>query len=165
MRTAHSTIHQAVTRQRAMACLQAKLLEKRQRLLERMETELAEPVEPAGVPGDAADMAHSTLARESSFEIGSLDFNTVAQIDHVLRRIESGRYGVCEDCGKRIPEARLSILPFACLCIECKKRDEQETENREMEAAFETLDLPGDDESETREMECRQEIVRGNCVA
>ena len=98
-----------------------------------MEAEATEPAEPAGVPGDPADMAHSVSARETSYEIGSVESRTVAQIDYMLQRIDSGKYGICEDCGKRIPAARLRAMPFAYLCVECKQRDEQADEMGEAE--------------------------------
>ena len=44
----------------------------------------------------------------------------VAEIDAALARVESGTYGLCEACGKPIPEARLEVLPEATLCVSCK---------------------------------------------
>ena len=38
-----------------------------------------------------------------------------------LELIKKGRYGVCERCGKDIPQARLELVPEARYCIECKK--------------------------------------------
>jgi DnaK suppressor protein len=40
-------------------------------------------------------------------------------IDRALARIESGDYGVCEECGERIPLERLRALPAAALCVPC----------------------------------------------
>ncbi len=161
MRTEHSILHNPVMRQRRMAYIRGKLLETRRRLLERMEAELTEPAEPAGVPGDPADVAHSVSARETSYEIGSVESRAVAQIDYVLRRIDSGKYGICEDCGKRIPPARLRAMPFAYLCVECKQRDEQADETSEGETAMEALDLGELGEGDTSERESQQETIRG----
>jgi phage/conjugal plasmid C-4 type zinc finger TraR family protein len=44
----------------------------------------------------------------------------VVEIDAALARVESGSYGLCEACGKPIPEARLEVLPEATLCVSCK---------------------------------------------
>ncbi|MGO8705561.1 MAG: TraR/DksA family transcriptional regulator [Candidatus Brocadiia bacterium] len=162
MRTEHSTIHNPLMRQRRMAYIRGKLLETRRRLLERMEAELTEPAEPAGVPGDPADMAHSVSARETSYEIGSVESRTVAQIDYMLQRIDSGKYGICEDCGKRIPAARLRAMPFAYLCVECKQRDEQADEMGEAETAVESLGLGELGDGDTGEVESRQETIRGS---
>ena len=162
MRTEHRAIHNPVMRQRRMAYIRGKLLETRRRLLERMEAELTEPDEPAGVPGDPADMAHSVSARETSYEIGSVESRTVAQIDYMLHRIDSGKYGICEDCGKRIPPARLRAMPFAYLCVECKQRDERADEESESEATIESLDLDELAGGDTGEAESRHETIRGS---
>jgi len=38
-----------------------------------------------------------------------------------LEKIEKGRYGNCEKCGKEIDEKRLKISPEARFCLNCKK--------------------------------------------
>lgn len=42
-----------------------------------------------------------------------------------LRRIQDGTYGVCLDCGKRIPAARLSVKPEASRCVSCQSEYEE----------------------------------------
>jgi len=32
-----------------------------------------------------------------------------------------GKYGICEKCGKEIPEERLKVSPEARFCLKCKK--------------------------------------------
>lgn len=44
----------------------------------------------------------------------------VAEIDAALGRVEAGTYGLCEACGKPIPEPRLEVVPEATLCVTCK---------------------------------------------
>ena len=44
----------------------------------------------------------------------------VAEIDAALARVDAGSYGLCEACGKPIPEARLEVVPEATLCVSCK---------------------------------------------
>jgi DnaK suppressor protein len=39
--------------------------------------------------------------------------------------MDTGAFGICERCGKKITVARLEALPFAALCIECKSREER----------------------------------------
>ena len=51
------------------------------------------------------------LDREMSLEL--------KQIEHVLKRIEAGRYLDCEKCREPIGEKRLEALPYASLCISC----------------------------------------------
>ncbi|MBF0345084.1 MAG: TraR/DksA family transcriptional regulator [Nitrospirae bacterium] len=47
------------------------------------------------------------------------------KIDEALRKINNGSYGICEDCGGFINEARLKVLPYATMCVECKEKREK----------------------------------------
>ena len=42
-------------------------------------------------------------------------------IDLALEKIKKGKYGICEKCGKEIPEERLKVSPEARFCLRCKK--------------------------------------------
>ncbi len=46
-------------------------------------------------------------------------------VDHALRKVERGTYGICENCGNEIDPARLRAIPHAVLCIDCKARAER----------------------------------------
>ncbi len=35
-------------------------------------------------------------------------------------RLDEGSYGICVDCGRNIPKARLNALPETARCIECQ---------------------------------------------
>jgi RNA polymerase-binding transcription factor DksA len=39
-------------------------------------------------------------------------------------RLREGGYGICEDCGCRIPRRRLQAIPTATLCVQCQERRE-----------------------------------------
>lgn len=43
----------------------------------------------------------------------------LSEISKALKKIEEGKYGKCEKCGKPIPEERLSAIPEARFCINC----------------------------------------------
>jgi len=47
-----------------------------------------------------------------------------------LERIRSGNYGVCIDCAKRIPAARLQIKPEAKRCVQCQEAYERREARR-----------------------------------
>lgn len=116
----------AAEKNKRLAYLRGKLLERRSLLLENLHMGVRSTLEETHSPGDETDLANSQLAQDTEFEIGSLEYRAVAEIDNALRRLESGKYGICEDCGRRIPAARLKALPFAYLCIQCKERQERE---------------------------------------
>ncbi len=120
-------IRKATGLSRRSAYLRGKLLEKRRLLLENMLSGFEASVESSeGPQADLADMADAAMAREISCQIGSVESDAVNRIDHAIERIDSGTYGRCEGCGKRISEARLRILPFADLCVSCQATDERE---------------------------------------
>jgi RNA polymerase-binding transcription factor DksA len=43
----------------------------------------------------------------------------LAETDAALARVDAGSYGLCENCGRPIPEARLEARPAARLCVPC----------------------------------------------
>ncbi|MEO5652653.1 MAG: TraR/DksA family transcriptional regulator [Marmoricola sp.] len=43
---------------------------------------------------------------------------TRADVVRALAKVEEDSYGVCDDCGKAIPQGRLEALPWAVLCVE-----------------------------------------------
>jgi RNA polymerase-binding transcription factor DksA len=42
------------------------------------------------------------------------------EIEHALQKYEAGTYGLCDDCGRAIEQARLEAIPQASLCLGCK---------------------------------------------
>jgi len=40
-------------------------------------------------------------------------------VDEALAKIEKGKYGACEKCGKEIPLERLKVSPEAKFCLKC----------------------------------------------
>lgn len=59
-------------------------------------------------------------AKELSIERNAADI--LHKVEHALRRIEAGGYGVCEICGEAIPIARLEVLPYATVCVTCASK-------------------------------------------
>jgi len=43
-------------------------------------------------------------------------------INLALEKIEKGKYGKCENCGKEIDEKRLKVYPAARFCLRCQKK-------------------------------------------
>jgi len=44
----------------------------------------------------------------------------IDKIDLALKKIESGTYGKCDRCNKKIPTKRLEVYPAAQKCMACK---------------------------------------------
>jgi DnaK suppressor protein len=62
----------------------------------------------------------SNVDRELDLVLSAQARAAAAEIDRALEKIENGTYGLCEQCGQPIPEARLQALPQAALCVACK---------------------------------------------
>lgn len=71
-----------------------------------------------------ADSGTATLERERDLSLYEALKDMMARIDRALARIDQGTYGMCLKCGAQIPVERLEAIPFAELCIECKRKDE-----------------------------------------
>jgi RNA polymerase-binding protein DksA len=68
------------------------------------------------------DTATVTYDREMDYTLEDNSEAVLAAIEKALTKIEAGTYGICERCGNPIAEERLEALPYAELCIDCKRR-------------------------------------------
>jgi len=71
-----------------------------------------------------ADTATVTVDREVDYTLEEHSAGVLREIDDALARIEAGSYGTCERCSGGIGEERLEAMPYATLCIECKRLGE-----------------------------------------
>ncbi len=71
-----------------------------------------------------ADQGSATFDRELDMTLEENLRDTLASVQHALARMDEGLYGVCEQCGATIPDARLDAMPTATLCITCKSEEE-----------------------------------------
>jgi DnaK suppressor protein len=46
------------------------------------------------------------------------------KIDSALARMRDGRWGICEECGRLIPDARLHARPESSRCLPCTEDSE-----------------------------------------
>ena len=72
-----------------------------------------------------ADTATETYDRELDYTLEENSGHVLGEIDAALKRIEEGTYGICGSCGKPIAVERLEALPWATLCIDCKRDGER----------------------------------------
>ena len=91
---------------------------------DQLRAELAELTRPAGDVGsisfgkrvgEGTSMAVDRLAAVSTQE------QLLVMLEDVRRarkRLAEGGYGVCEVCGKPIPEERLEVRPWAVRCVQ-----------------------------------------------
>ncbi len=75
---------------------------------------------------------------EVGLDIALLEMRSrqVREIVDALRRIETGGYGRCVDCGEPILASRLSARPFAVRCRDCQEALEAEDHGPRPTPAF-----------------------------
>jgi DnaK suppressor protein len=79
----------------------------------------------SSMPIHMADMGTDNFEQEFTLSLMQSEEGTLDQIESALERIEDGTYGECEECGTRIPKARLGAIPYATLCVKCASQQER----------------------------------------
>ncbi len=75
--------------------------------------------------GDLVDQSSNYAEREMLLGMTEHEMNKLRDIDAALGRIEKGTYGICEDTGQEIPEARLRALPTTTLTLDAQRARER----------------------------------------
>ena len=86
------------------------------------ESREAEQGELSHVDQHPADEATELFEQERNLGLEQDIGRQVAEVDAALERVDRGTYGVCEVCGRPIPEERLEAMPAARLCVEDQER-------------------------------------------
>ena len=53
-----------------------------------------------------------------------------SRIEHALKKMDNGTWGVCERCKQPIAPERLDALPFVVLCITCQELQDRRGDGR-----------------------------------
>jgi DnaK suppressor protein len=77
--------------------------------------------------GDVCDIASSDRERELRLRLSERDREKLRAVEDALERLEEGSFGTCEECGCKIPPARLKVMPFATVCVDCKAKAEKQS--------------------------------------
>ncbi len=75
---------------------------------------------------DPSDRASMESERNFELRIRDRERRLIRKIKEAIIRLEDGTYGICEDCGEDISEERLKARPVTTLCIDCKKKEEND---------------------------------------
>lgn len=74
------------------------------------------PTHPADADAEGVD-EQVAIAQNEEF--------LLSEVVAALERIDGGTYGSCTRCGGPIASERLNAAPYAALCIDCARREEQ----------------------------------------
>ncbi len=73
---------------------------------------------------DPTDRAALETDRNFLLRIRDRERKLIEKIKKALEKIDTGDFGICDVCGKKIGEERLMARPVTTLCIDCKKKQE-----------------------------------------
>ncbi len=74
---------------------------------------------------DEMDLASSEYLQSFTFRLRGREKTFLKKIDHALKKIDDGNFGVCEECEEPISLKRLEARPETTLCIRCKEDQER----------------------------------------
>ncbi|HXF36805.1 MAG TPA: TraR/DksA C4-type zinc finger protein [Actinomycetota bacterium] len=105
--------------------LRAALEEQRENLRKEIQEQGADPDSDEleiDVERGFSDSAHSTAERSRVLSVVRALRSNLRDVERALAKMELGTYGRCESCGRPISAERLEAIPWALLCIDCKRK-------------------------------------------
>lgn len=104
----------------------------RRHVLEEQERSLRREMDELGADPDAdevafeadpgfSDRSHSTEERGRVIATARALRANLRDVERALAKLDDGTYGRCDRCGGPIGDERLDAIPWALLCIDCKK--------------------------------------------
>jgi DnaK suppressor protein len=87
--------------------------------------------ESSSLPIHLADLGSDNFEQELTLSLVGSEKEVLDKIEVALERVADGSYGdgsygKCEDCGKKIPESRLQVIPYTTVCVQCAAVHEQQ---------------------------------------
>ncbi|MBS1257009.1 MAG: General stress protein 16O [Candidatus Scalindua arabica] len=79
----------------------------------------------SNVPIHMADVGTDNYDRDLTIGLIQNGEEELRSIDEALERISNKKFGLCEECGKKVSKARLTALPYVKNCIECQRQEEE----------------------------------------
>lgn len=74
---------------------------------------------------DPTDRATQESDRNFELRIRDRERKLMNKVKEALERLDRGEFGICEECGENISDARLKARPVTTLCIDCKMEEEK----------------------------------------
>src|SRR5438094_8051116 len=112
-----------MARRDALLRLHKSLMARRDELRKRLGGDLRDlsNSQKSDATGDSADLAFDSGSEEVASQLAELESRELAQIERAVNKLKQGKYGLCEGCARKIPVARLNVLPYSTTCVECQR--------------------------------------------
>lgn len=114
-----------MTDETKLVALRDELVRQRDDLRREIEEHGADPeTDEVTFEGDAgfSDRSHSTEERSRVISVVRALRSNLHDVELAMAKIDAGTYGACERCGNPIGTERLEAIPWALLCIDCKRK-------------------------------------------
>jgi DnaK suppressor protein len=82
-------------------------------------------IDHSSMPIHMADLGSDNFEQEFTLSLMENEEGTLEAIEAALERMEDSTYGQCEECGVKIPKARLNAIPYTPLCVKCAQQVER----------------------------------------
>lgn len=74
---------------------------------------------------DEVDLASATVEQNLTFRLLDRDRKLLGEIEHAIRKIDTGDFGFCEGTGEPIPKRRLEVRPWTRHSVKYKEQLEK----------------------------------------
>lgn len=111
-----------------IAQLRLQLLQRRKEIISSFWGDLDTASVSSQASGDTADAATDSVHSEMRSQLAEKESQELSSIDYALHKMETGEYGLCEECGMPIAVERLEVIPDAELCLKCQEELEEDGE-------------------------------------
>jgi DnaK suppressor protein len=95
-----------------------------------------------------ADAGSDAYDRDFALSLLSQEQDALYEIDEALKRIDKNTYGMCEMCGKEIPQLRMEARPYTRFTVDCQEKVDKEYPRGGGRFAVKSLFGLGDDDDE-----------------
>ena len=85
-----------------------------------------DPLRPLDIGEVGKDEHGDQSVMSEALDLGAIlqanEATTKMRVLHAQELVRRGVYGLCEDCGKKIPMARMEAIPYANRCVGCEEK-------------------------------------------
>ncbi len=77
-------------------------------------------------PKDFEEWAYFTYVENDLSIKARQKLSRLKEVNEALKRLEDGKFGICESCGGNIEPERLELIPWTRYCSKCARRHPEE---------------------------------------
>ena len=70
---------------------------------------------------DPMDQIQSRIDLDMAVLALNTDFKTQKAVETAIALLDTGEYGICQECGEPINPKRLEAIPWTILCVRCQE--------------------------------------------